>query len=926
MKRFFLLAVFIFFSPAFADSTFLNEQNYAEYTLENGMELFVLEDFSSALVRLDLSFHAGFSAQNASNTGFFPLYTRLFKYAKEDNPLLQKLTSECNADSARYTISISEKLVPEVFSLLSKRAFEPVFTEKNIKREYSALKNEIMQYAPTPVAFINTAIDSRIFSDEPWKKDSGIYPQIFIKSTPAEIRTDLTKISKAWYTPKNAALFVSGSIKKEDVFSFAEKYFGTYKNSSSFEIPKEVKPSGKIRKFIMHDLTFSDEMTQIVLEYTSLPFETASLFASTFNEDSSSLKKNLCASSLLNIRGPEYINASVVQQNGCSRLIFQTLLEQNRRSPVEQSEMFIEMVKNAPKNTNAQEYKNAEKTIQENFKSVTLNSTNFMKSLSDFWAIAPFIPENKNEKRLLAQKLLFQPERIKNQNENDLNKSLENETPFIFVLVNTKNFNKYQKDYKRLGYEEINSKNSSWYTQELYKNALKQLSEERLEKQQQKEELKDKQNLFLQKNRSSIKKIELSNGIPVTVKTNRLTENVSLLICIDGGKLADKNNPGFQNAMINALSLNIQKEIKNYKDLQMIKGLPTVQAETYFSESHICVECLKEDLSLCITAVSNALIFGEITPAEADSAVYSVQTKKRLNDANPINQMTFRSMKYFYDSIFIRNIFNSEKDILQKTSYNDILASYPKFLDASLYSIFIAGNTDAQAVSFILQDSLGILTKQTERNAKEKKEEVPEPDFPEKPRKISLKIRHLFYTDIKAEDAGPMPAVLVPTKNFADPVQYWFKIPKIDSEDFVLFNALLYRFSENLNTNSVDTKLFTPTNEFHCAGLSFLNVEHTTYIEEIYKKTLKEFNQKLSEQDSFEMEQTKNAWVLNKLSETENNSGTAKLIALSSNNKINYLDEYEILLKSKSKDFLRVLNDYFLQEPLLQIFSSDAKK
>ena len=38
------------------------------------------------------------------------------------------------------------------------------------------------------------------------------------------------------------------------------------------------------------------------------------------------------------------------------------------------------------------------------------------------------------------------------------------------------------------------------------------------------------------------------------------------------------------------------------------------------------------------------------------------------------------------------------------------------------------------------------------------------PDFPEN-RSISVKLRHLFYTDVKAEHAGPMPAMLVPTRN-----------------------------------------------------------------------------------------------------------------------------------------------------------------
>lgn len=924
-----ILAIFLAFSAfLYAESNFLNEYNYAEYTLENGMQIFVLEDFSSAPVQVDFSVHAGISAQNPATTGFFPLYTRLFKYGAEKNSFLQNLTSECSADSSNYRISVSQELVPSTFEILARCAFSPFFAEKDILREYSVLKNEIMQYAPTPAAFINTAIDSRIFSETPWKLDSGIYPQIFTKSTAAEIRSILSRIGKFWYTPQNSAIFVSGPVKKEEIYALAEKTFGSYKPAASFALPEKVTATGKTRKFIMHDLQFSEDMTQIVIEYTGLNFNQASLAAVAYNADSSTLKKSLCAEHILNIRGPEYINVSSTRHNGCARLIFQTLLEQNLRSPVEQTETFIEAIKKSPETTDSSEYQAAKKILHDNFRETTENSTNFINSLAYFWAIDPLLPGNDEKEILLAQKLLSQPEKITSTDENSLKTSFENETPFIFVLVNTKNFKKYKSDYKRLGYEEINSKNGSWFTQELYKNALKEISAEKKEIEQQKAESESARNIFLEENRNSLKTIELSNGIPVTVKTNRMTNGVSILVSIDGGSLADKNRPGFQNVMANAIASNIRKEIIKYKTQQIISGNPAVYAETSFSDSKIIVECAKEDISLCIRSISDALIFGEITPAEADSYVYSAQTQKRLSGASPLNQMTFRAIKYFYDSNFIRNIFDTEKEILQKTSYNDILAEYPKFLDASLYSIVIAGNTDSEAVRYILEESLGILAAQTTRNDSRRKESVPKPDFPAKTRKINLKIRHLFYTDVKAEDAGPMPAVLVPTKNFADPVQYWFKAPEADSEEAVIFDALILRLSENLNNAGAETKIFLPAKDFRCGGITFLNVEHTSYIEETYKKTLSEFVKKLedSEPSVFEAERTKNAWILSRLSGSKTNTGTARIISSSKTDEKNYLDEYEILERAGSKDFLRALNEYFPPEPLLQIFSSDSKK
>lgn len=929
MKKFLsrLMPFFLFSalcSKLIASPGFFNDQNYAEYTLENGMQVFVLEDFSSAPVKVEFSVHAGISAQNASNTGFFPLYTRLFKYGTEEESLLENLKSECNADSSRYQISISPSLVPELFEQLARHAFEPAFTDEAIKKEFSALKTEVMQYAVTPAAFINTSIDSRVFAGAPWKQNSGVYPQLFANYTPAQTRAILTRIGKFWYTPQNSAIFVSGSISKETVLALAEKYFGAWQPAPISGRLESIKAGGKAHKFVMYDSQFSDELTQIVIQYTSLNLNQCNLAAATFNSDYSSLKKTLCNEHLLNIRGPEYINVSAAHKNGNSRLIYQTLLEQNRKSAVEQAEGFISFISRSGDISRDEEFLAAKHYLTQSFSTVTESSSIFMNYLSDLWSMDCLTLDREEDQLLLAQKLMDRPGQINSLNIEEIRKSLNEEVPFIFVLVNTKTFNKYKQDFKRLGYEEITTRNGSWYTQKLFKNATTEINNEKKADFDQSATIKNNIEMFDSLNRSSSNSFELSNGIPVTVKTNRVTSSVVILVSIDGGKLCDKNKPGFENVMVNALSSNIQKEIDSYRLQQMIHGSPEILAETAYSQSFITVECSKEDVALCIRSIADALIYSDITPAEADSCVYSVQTQKRLANASPVNQLYFRAMKNFYDSPFIRNIFDSDKDILQKTSYTDILAAYPRLLDANLYSVVIAGNTDVDSVRYVLEESLGILTKQ--ENQIKQKETVPEPDFPTKPRKISLKIRHLFYTDVKAEDAGPMPAVLIPTKNFEDPVQFWFKSPDPDSKDYVIFEALLYRVKEKLDSRGVDTKLFAPTREFHCSAISFLSVEHTSFVEELYGKTIAEYSEKLTANSPLEIQQTKNAWIMNKLSETESNRGTAKMISLEKDSEQKYYDLYKTLLEATNEDFARVLSERFLKDPLLKLYSTDAKK
>ena len=72
---FFTIGIFQLFSED------IKNFNYNEYILENGLQVFIIEDFSSAPIRIEFTAKAGISAQTPETAGFFPLYARLFKYA-----------------------------------------------------------------------------------------------------------------------------------------------------------------------------------------------------------------------------------------------------------------------------------------------------------------------------------------------------------------------------------------------------------------------------------------------------------------------------------------------------------------------------------------------------------------------------------------------------------------------------------------------------------------------------------------------------------------------------------------------------------------------------------------------------------------------------------------------------------------------------
>src|SRR5574344_122824 len=123
--------------PLFAQQSIQTSSgNLRVFTLSNGFQVFVKEDFTTALVRTELVVKAGFSSQTPSTAGFFPLYANLFlSSASEGNSTLIDMlpvTASCNQNSTSFTATSAPETVPQLFSLLSECIEHPQFSDASL--------------------------------------------------------------------------------------------------------------------------------------------------------------------------------------------------------------------------------------------------------------------------------------------------------------------------------------------------------------------------------------------------------------------------------------------------------------------------------------------------------------------------------------------------------------------------------------------------------------------------------------------------------------------------------------------------------------------------------------------------------------------------------------------------------------------------
>ena len=919
-KKFFLCTAFSFciaFGFSQAESAQENKLELSISTLQNGLTVFILPDETNALLNVELVVKAGFSSQTSSTAGFFPLYTRLFSKSGEAKEILKAFSihSECNADSSIFKAKVPPENLKLYLEQIAQCASSPNFSDKDIEDELAQMKTESLAYSKSTTGFINSAIDSRIFYKEPWKHDSGIYPAIFSGYNTKQARAVLYNfVSKEFYTPYNSALFITGNIAEKKALEISQEAFKDWNSKTTDSSFKKFKTENlqqsKGKKFVLAAKEFSPELTQIVVQYTSLSQSQTDILSCVFNNEKSKYKTTLPQIPELNIRSADFITAASAIKNGNTRFILQALIEEppKGKSIADQAQTFLAAATECT-NLNEDEIKFAQNEIEKKYRELTGNPSNLSSKLAEFWAMNKFeTPEifYKEFEKSISQ--------VENETSENISKAILNEEPYIFLLVNNSIYKKNKKSFDEYGYELITQENASWYTNELLAKSAKQEMQAALEKPKQSKnptiEIRPA-DYFYFNSMESIKYQELKNGIPVSVKENPNSKTVAVCISISGGKFASpESETNLRSVLISAVA-------KNSK----IENITNKTDETV---SYISFEVFKEELENALKKISDALIYGTVSPVQADLLFREEGYEQRMKNADLGFQMKSSALAYLYRSSPLSKIFKAEEKERNSSSYQALLLEYTKLLDASLYSIAICGDIEFDKAIKYCQDTFEVLKEQSAR----KELEFTKPSFKNKERKVQLK--HIYTTNLPAKLAPKDSPRLVPTKNFYDPAQIYFRAPDSTDEDLEIFNSLLYILCTEIQSilgNEISCKTEEASVKIPVGIIQANELKRTGIFFDAYKIAREKLIKELLEEETknWTCEKIKIQWKQRNLFETQSNSGTAKLMA-SFQKKEQYLTNYLYIENSTPQDFLNAIEKYFPTEPLMKVYSADSKK
>ncbi len=915
-------------------------------TMANNFTVFVKEDSSSAMIHAEYLCKAGYSSQTPSTAGFFPLYARLFSTTKNENgstPFSDvALTSSCNSDSSTYTADVTFDQLENLLKEIAHCAKSPSFQEKNINEQYSILKKESQEYASSATGFINATIDSKIYGEAPWKTQSGIYPALFSSYTASEIRTFLNDIAKRWYTPDNSALFITGNISAKRAYNLAVKYFGQWTGSSNLDrtsdaFKKNQVPSNK--KFVLVDREFSSELTQIAVQFTGLSTPQADILNASFNSVLSPYKTLAIEKPELSIRSREYLASASVQRGNSSRLILQALMEepysfasanepgpQKKVTPADQAEIFLRTVKKSAELSHGN-FLMAQNTVAANYKKKIGNSVGSMQLVADWWAMDSTLKDENYYQRFLTL-----PSSAEAVTEKDLSDSIQNEDPYIFVLVNTAVYNSNKDSFEKNGYQLLTKDTGSWYHNQIaVAQALENEKNAKNKKQAIElsgldvEDLSPASNFYYQ-NSLQFEEDILENGIPLLVKNVPNSQTIAISLSIAGGEASSpKNQKLLRTVLVNAYAKNLQDTFTFMKSSGQIAGDTSIRARTEQTVSYLTVECVKTDFLSVMTAMLNALVYGDISAANADRLVNEQAAQWNSKMMLLDTQMEYDTFRYLYRNTPYSEIYNQEAKVLADTTIDTITLAYTEFLDASLYSFVFVGDIDISTAKKYADQSFGILREQTQRQ--NTYDTIPSPSFKNTARKVRL--HHLYTSTLTKEQAGTGVPILIPTTDFYDPVQFYFMAPE-EPNEINLYNCLLNELKDRtqkyLPENTTCSVLQT-TNFLKLGGMRVNGILHTNSFSSAYKKARQELLNELEIPGGNLVNHLKQLWVTKNLLQTQTNLGTAELIqrGMEINRKYLYLEDYLSMELADRLDFLEVLQKYFPENPPLVVTSVDSK-
>ena len=205
--------------------------NYNHFTLDNGLEVYVIEDHSTPMAAVNILYNVGSRDEDENKTGFAHLFEHLMFGGSKNIPNydapLQRVGAENNAftsaDITNYYITLPATNIETAFWLESDRMMSLSFDPKVLDVQRKVVIEEFKQrYLNQPYGDVWLKLRPLAYKKHPYRWATIGKEVSHIENATLD---DVKEFFGKFYIPNNATLVVAGNVSVNQVKSLCKKWF-----------------------------------------------------------------------------------------------------------------------------------------------------------------------------------------------------------------------------------------------------------------------------------------------------------------------------------------------------------------------------------------------------------------------------------------------------------------------------------------------------------------------------------------------------------------------------------------------------------------------------------------------------------------------------------------------------------------------------
>jgi zinc protease len=239
--------------------------NFFMKTLDNGLQVLVIEDNSVPIATIEIAVHNGSFTEDSQYNGLSHLYEHMFFKANKDIPsqeqYLDRLSQlgitlgpsangTTNTERVNYFISLGSSKLDDGLKFMNSAIRYPLFLSEEMKKEDPVVDGEFQRAESNPAFTLLQDFDKHMWGNLFTRKNPIGIHEIILSATPEKMHA----IQNKYYYPNNSLLTIAGDVKHDEVFAKVKAIYGEWQSSGwdplqKYPIP-EFSPLTKDETFV----------------------------------------------------------------------------------------------------------------------------------------------------------------------------------------------------------------------------------------------------------------------------------------------------------------------------------------------------------------------------------------------------------------------------------------------------------------------------------------------------------------------------------------------------------------------------------------------------------------------------------------------------------------------------------------------------